>query len=205
MPVTVGRVIRDVSRLLGANVLARAVGIAALVVYARILSPRDLGALPIFLVLGAFTIIPVNLGLFPTLMREVPVLLEGRRDEALGTLRVVVLTVGGGVVAVALCYVPLAPAIARLFFHDAGAAPLIWWMVPGAVLRGLDEVLVYVLRSTREFEVLARKKLLSELAQPVAAVALLPTLGLRGLLLGMTLGLGIGVAWGAHRARSYLF
>jgi O-antigen/teichoic acid export membrane protein len=196
---------RDLSRLLTVNILTRAVGIAALVFYARMLSPADLAALPVFLILGAFTTLLFNFGLYPTLMREVPVLLEQRRDAALGMIRTVVITITAGILVSGVGYLLLAPRIAELFFHDPQKAWLVRWMIAGAVARGADEILTCVLRATREVGLLARKRLISDLAQPVLVIALIPPLGVRGLVLGSTIGILLGLGWGLYAARNYLF
>src|SRR6266566_8182670 len=139
--------VRDTARLLGANTLTRSIGILALVAYARMLSPADLAALPVFLFLGAFTTIPFNLGLYPTLMREVPRLLLGNDEEALGVIRTVVCTVGGGVPVAGVAYLAFAPAIAKTYFGTASSAWLVRWMVAGTVARGWDEVVTFGLRA----------------------------------------------------------
>ena len=195
----------DTARLLGANTVTRVIGIIALVFYARLLSPSDLAALPVFLLLGAFTTIPFNLGLYPTLMRDVPRLLVTNEQDALGMIRTTVLTIGVGVIIAGFGYAFLSPLIARVYLGSYGSAPLVLWMVTGTVLRGWDEMITFVMRATREVGLLTSKKLISEIGQPVLALALLPALGVRGMILGQTLGLAVGLAWGAYGVRRYLF
>lgn len=204
MPVPLTRIARDIFGLLSANIVARAVGVAALVVYARALSPHDLAAVPVFLILGTFTTIPFNFGLYPTLIREVPPLLETRPERARGLIRTTVVTVSLGVLIAGAAYLALAPGIANLFLHDARDATLIRWMSVGTVARGADEIITYVLRATREFGALTRKKLISEVSQPVFALALIGPLGVQGLIIGLTIGLVIGVAVGVYGARAHL-
>lgn len=182
----------------------RIVGIAALVVYARLLPPLELAALPVFFLLGSFVSVPLSFGLFPTLMREVPVLLEQDRPAALGTIRTVALMVGGGIALTALGYLAFAPTIARVFFGSADWTWAIYWMIPGAIARGLDDITTFVLRSTREFGALGQKKLVAEITTPVATIALIYSLGVRGLILGLTLGVVAGFAWAMFRAWRFL-
>lgn len=205
MPVPLTRIARDIFGLLSANIVARAVGIGALVVYARILSPHDLAAIPVFLILGSFTTIPFNFGLYPTLIREVPPLLETRPERALGLIRTTMITVSIGVLIAGVVYLALADGIANLFLHDAGEGTLIRWMSAGTVARGADEIITYVLRATREFGALTRKKLVSEVSQPILALALIGPLGVRGLIVGLTIGLVIGVVVGVYGARAHLW
>jgi O-antigen/teichoic acid export membrane protein len=204
VPLHFPTVARDIGRLLGVNVLMRLVGIAALVVYARQLPPLELAALPVFFILGSFVTVPLSFGLFPTLMREVPVLLEQDRPAALGTIRTVALTVSGGIALTALAYLVFAPSVARMFFGSADWTWAIYWMIPGAIARGLDDITTFVLRSTREFGALAQKKLVAECTTPVATVALIHWFGLRGLILGLTLGVVAGFAWAMFRAWRFL-
>lgn len=203
-PLRFAHVARDLTRLLGVNVITRALGIVALIIYARLLPPTELAALPVFFILGSFVTVPLNFGLFPTLMREVPALLERDRAAALGMIRTVAFTVGGGIILVGAAYAAFAPALSRFFYDSPDWAWLFLWIVPGAVARGIDDILTFVLRSTREFGILAEKKLVIEVATPVAAVAGIWMLGVRGLVLGLGLGVVLGLAWGAFRARAYL-
>jgi O-antigen/teichoic acid export membrane protein len=137
-------------------------------------------------------------------MREVPPLLEHDRAAALGTIRTVALTVGTGIVVVALGYLALAPSIARLFFDSTAWTWAIVWMVPGALARGLDDIMTFVFRSTGEFRALAQKKLIAEILTPLAALALI-RFGVRGLLVGVTIGVGAGLLWAIYALRHYLF
>ena len=195
----------DTARLLGVNTFARGVGIVALIAYARMLSPSDLAALPVFLILATFSTIPFSFGLYPTLIREVPKLLLEDESQALGMIRTVVLTVGGGVLIAAAAYWMLSPAIARAYFDAADSAWLVRWMAAGTIARGWDEVITFVLRATREYRLLASKKLVSELAQPLLAVPLTYVMGTRGLLLGLTTGLALGIIWAVWGTRRYIF
>lgn len=195
----------DTSRLIGANTVTRAVGIGALILYARTLAPGELAALPIFLLLGSFTTIPFNLGLYPTLLREIPRLLVSDEQQAVGMIRTVTVTIAGGVLLAGVSYALLSPVIAHVYLGQALNAPLILWMVPGTVARGWDEVLTFVMRATRDVGLLTSKKLVSEIGQPLLAVALLPALGVRGLILGQTLGLVAGLGWGVYGLRRHLF
>lgn len=205
MPLSFANVARDVARLLGVNLVTRALGIAALIVYARLLPPVELAGLPVFFILGSFVTVPLNFGLFPTLMREIPVLLERDRGAALGMIRAVALTVAAGIIVVGLGYLAMAPQIARLFYGTSDWTWLIRWMIPGAMARGLDDILTFLLRSTREFSSLAQKKIVAEVATPVVTVALIYLMGVRGLVIGLTLGVVLGLLWAIYRSRYYLF
>lgn len=205
MALRFANVARDVARLLSVNLVSRALGIAALIAYARLLPPVELAALPVFFILGSFVTVPLNFGLFPTLMREIPVLLERDRTAALGMIRAVVLTVAAGIMVVGLGYLTLAPRIARLLLSSSDWSWLIRWMIPGAVARGLDDILTFLLRSTREFSSLAQKKLVAEVGTPLVTVPLIYFWGVRGLVIGLTLGVVFGLLWALYRARYYLF
>jgi O-antigen/teichoic acid export membrane protein len=191
--------------LLGVNLFTRVLGIGALIVYARLLPPIELAALPVFFMLGSFVTVPLNFGLFPTLTREIPVLLTKDRASALGMIRTVVLTVAGGILIVGVGYVVLASSIARLFFRTSDWTWLILWMTPGAVARGLDDITTFLLRSTGEFTRLAQKKVLAEVTTPVVAIALIYPFGVRGLVAGLTLGVVTGLVWAIYSTRHYLF
>ncbi|HUL02182.1 MAG TPA: oligosaccharide flippase family protein [Gemmatimonadales bacterium] len=205
MPVRFAHVGRDLARLFGVNLVTRALGIGALVVYARLLPPVELAALPVFFLLGSFVTVPCNFGFFPTLMREVPLFLESDRPAALAQIRTVVLVVGGGILAIALGYVVLAPGIAQLFFGTPAWTWLILWMVPGTVARGLDDITTFILRSTGEFRHLAQKKLVAEVTTPIAAIGLIFPFGVRGLIAGVTLGVIAGLVWAIYCVRHYVF
>ncbi len=196
--------LRSVARLAGANLIARIAGIGALVYYARALSPAELATLPVFLLLANFVTVPSSLGLFATLIREVPGLLLDDPKQARALIRSVLLTVGAGVLVCGLACYMLATPIAIVFLKDVHSSRIVRFMALGTVVRGFDDIVVYVLRATSEFKSLASKKLISELTQPLFSILLIPSIGAAGLVLGSTIGLLLGLAWGVLKARKYL-
>jgi len=157
------KVFSDNLKVTSGQVIFKVSSIVFLIFYARVLTPFELSVLPIFAIIGGMSTLLFNFGLFPTLIREVPKLLEKDKSRAISLLH-------------------------TSFF-----------------LSGLNQILTYAMRATSEFGKMVLRNITLGIAQRLLGIALFFIWGIKGLIIGFNLGIGIGVVMSLYFLRSYIF
>ena len=110
------KVFSDNLKVTSGQVILRVSSILFLIFYARVLTAFELSVLPIFAIIGGMSTLLFNFGLFPTLVREVPKLLEKDKSRAISLLHTSSLIIAIGVGVFAILTFLFSGKIASIFF-----------------------------------------------------------------------------------------
>lgn len=199
------KVFSDNLKVTSGQVILRVFSILFLIFYARVLTPFELSILPVFAVLAGISTLLFEFGLFPTLVREVPKLLEKDREKAISLLHTSSLIIAIGVAIFSTLTFLFSSKIASIFFKEPEFAYLIELMSIGFFLTGLNDILTADMRATSEFGKLTLRNITFRISQRVLGIALFFIWGIRGLIIGFNLGIAIGVIMSIYFLRRYLF
>jgi O-antigen/teichoic acid export membrane protein len=187
------KVFSDNLKVSSGQVILRALAIPFLIFYARVLTPFELSVFPIFTVLAAMSTVFFNFGLFPTIVREVPKLLNNNKEKAISLLQTGSLIVAIGVVIFTILTFILSAWIASVFFKGSEHANIIKLMSIGFFFFGLFTIIKYNFAATSEFGKLALTSVISGIMFKVFPIIFYLLWGVTGLIIGMDSALGVTV------------
>jgi O-antigen/teichoic acid export membrane protein len=164
-----------------------------------------MSTLPIFALLSAMVAMVSNFGLPVAVVREIPKLLDNDMRAAQSFLQTSMLCSAVGAACFSAITLMFASQIARIFFKDAGFSWLVQLMSMGFFLYAVDLTFSYSLRAFQRFRELAIKNTVSGLAQKVLSILLLLAWGIKGLVIGLNIGLAMGVLLSQYFLKDSLF
>ncbi len=112
-------------QLISANVVTKIVGLVAFGVFTRFLTKEDLAFLPIYAMLTTLSYVFFGFGLQPTIIRQLPGMLETDRPAAGRLIRMSTRLLFAGPLVFALCVFLGANLIATMLLDSLAHAPLI--------------------------------------------------------------------------------
>jgi len=199
------KVFSDNLKVTSGQIILRVSSIGFLILYARVLTPFELSVLPIFTIIGGMSTLLFNFGLFPTLVREVPKILEKDREKAISLLHTSSLIITLGVAIFSVFTFLFASKIASIFFKESNFSNFIELMSAGFFLMGVNQIFNYNMTATSEFGKLTLKNIGSRLCQKILGIALFFLWGIKGLIIGFNLGIAIGIVMSIYFLRRYIF
>jgi len=180
------RVVKDASKLLGAQFVVALVSIALSAWLIRKVPPSDLALWPVAIGLGGVISALGSFGMGDFFVRVIPKLLaQGKKEEAGAVLKTGIgfNLLGCSAAAVGL-YLAAEPA-AKLFLHDSQQASMVQLLAGVAVFVALRERLGWALQAVEEFGKVAILKVFVDVGRLPIMVALFIAYGLKGLLIGL--------------------
>lgn len=135
--------VRNVGKLLSANIVAQALGLLVYPVLTRLYAPEDFGLLNLFMSIGGI------LALLATSEYQNAILLPLHENEAAKVARVALLVLSGWLIIITLT-IPLSTSIAHLL-NAPGLSALYWLLVPFVGLAGCWAVYNSWLTRRREY------------------------------------------------------
>src|SRR5215469_2432297 len=186
--------IRDVSKLLSGNLLAKTFGLIALMLFARLLPKSQMAVFPVYLVLIGLPDTFVGLGILQTLVRRLPSLI---REDAVRA-RSLVLT--GSAILLAGCTLlcllaaPFSDRIADYFFRDPAQAWIIQAFLIACVGAVCSKIADALLWGMGRFGAISLIQILESVIRPVMTVVLYFLFGLKGIVAGLVAAQTVMVA-----------
>lgn len=182
-------------QLISANVVTKIVGLVAFGVFTRFLTTEDLAFLPIYAMLTTLSYVFFGFGLQPTIIRQLPGMLETDRPAAGRLIRMSTRLLFAGPVVFALCVFLGANLIATMLLGSKALALLIRLAAVGSCFFAWRNSCHYLLWAASSFDKIAIVRIVAALGRAF--------LGVGGLLAGGVEGLAVGLV--INEALAFLF
>jgi len=182
------RAIKDAGKLFGSQLAVGAFAVVWSAWLVRMLPTHELAVWPICLALGDLVLYAGTFGTRDLFARMVPAeIAQGRPERARGILKAGLLaTIGFSVLLVGVLFVAAAP-VGRLLFKDPVGAELVRWMTAAVLLRVVRKRLESALVALQEFGRVAFVDMVCEMARSPLSVVLYIAMGVKGVILALTL------------------
>ncbi len=196
---------RDLSKLLSGNVIARGVGFATTMLFARLLAKEQMAIFPVYLMLNGIAVIVLDFGVTPLFSRLLPSLLVEDFATARSLYWTGLVIVLGGAAIVSALTAHFAHPIALLLFHDSRHDVVISTLAIGFVAYALSTAVSYVMVARSQFSLTSVLQVVESLIRPVLAVAAFFLLGLEGIALALVAAQFVIAALSVWCIRDVLF
>lgn len=179
--------VKNLMQLTTANLAVKILGLLMIAFYTRYLTKEDLAIFPAYEMLAALAMIIFGLGLQPTLIRELPALLQSDREKARGMMYTgaAILISGGAVFGVAVFL--LADTVSIWIFKSPDFAHLLRIASFGFFLTAARNVAHYYLWAGARFEKISIVQVVTAMGRVALAGGLVLAFGLPGLVWGLVL------------------
>lgn len=187
MQLRLSKSVKSLMQLTSANVAVKFLGLLMIAFYARYLSKEDLAIFPAYEMLAALSTILFGLGLQPTLIRELPALLQSDQEKARGMMFTggAILLFGGAVFGLGVFL--FAARVSTWIFKSVDYAHLLRIASLGFFFTAARNVAHYFLWAGARFEKLSLVQIVTALGRVVLAGGLVLAWGLPGLVWGLVL------------------
>jgi len=200
------RILRDASKLFGAQLTNGAVALVFSAWLIRSISREELALYPIFGLCAGFVASISNLGLTMAQQRLIPErMAAGNESEARAIARTCIrITVSLAAVMGVLAAI-LAPQLSRWLFKTPEFTPIVRWLAPGIFLGAVSNHFSYLLQCTNRFGQVSLNNIVTGCLGKMLAVPLYIIAGRWGLVAAITIPPLLGVMLAFIPLRSFLF
>jgi O-antigen/teichoic acid export membrane protein len=177
--------VKDFSKLFGANVIVRLIGIVSLYIYARYLSKEELSLLPIYEIIGGMATLFFSFGIFPFLMKNLPGLLKNNITKAKELVLTSILLIVPGALIFSIAVYFFSDFIAGGFFHVPSYSGLIKIMSVGCFFGAISKLNNYLFFSSARFGKSSVLNIIQTSSKTIISLLLFFLYGLNGLITGL--------------------
>lgn len=178
---------RALVQLASASLAAKAVSLVWLGFLARYLAKPELAILPVYEMIEGLAPVLFAFGIQPTVLRELPGLLQREPARARGLIYTSSLILAGSSLLFAAGVALLAEPLAARLFHDPAAASLLRITASGFLFFGIRTHGQFVLWSASRFDQLAILRVAASTNMAVLGFGLVMLWGVRGLAVALAL------------------
>jgi len=177
--------IRDVSKLLTGSLLAKLFGVAALMLFSRVLPRDEMAVFPAYLTLIGIPSLFLSFGAFQTLIRKLPSLVREDFAEARSLAMTTSVVIVAGTILVCLLSLPFSGRIAVYFFRNAGEAWIVRLSLVGCVALTLSKITEFMMWGLGRFGETSLIQIAESIVRPSLTVTLYFAFGLEGIVAGL--------------------
>ncbi len=197
--------VKDFSKLLSGNLLARAFGFAATMLFARVLTKEQLAIFPVYLMLNGIAVILLDCGITPLFSRLLPSLFREDVETARSLLWTGLAFVVAGALLVSASTALFASQIAGFVFKDTAQADVVAMLAPGFIAYAVTTGTSYVMVARAQFISASVIQVVESVVRPLLTVALFLALGVRGIVMALVAAQIIIAALSVYCVRDALF
>ncbi|MEP0178012.1 MAG: oligosaccharide flippase family protein [Paraglaciecola sp.] len=205
MKINVPKSVGSIAKLLSTKVFTKAMGVIVLAIYTRLLTKDELVVIPLFFMLTSIAAIPLNFGIYPILVKKLPLMLKNDISEGkkLFWTCASFLSVGGLIVSV-LIYL-FSDFLAELLLNSNEQKIIIELTSIACFLFVIESIADRLLWATERFGKTARIQLTIAIVRPIITISCYFSFGLMGLVGGLVLSQLLTTLLSAYYLRDYLF
>ncbi|HUO91791.1 MAG TPA: oligosaccharide flippase family protein [Rhizomicrobium sp.] len=177
----------DVAKLLSGNVLAKIFGLAATMLFARLLTKDQMAVFPAYLMLAGVPNLILTFGILSTFTREIPSLMRSDFQRARSMMLTGSIIIIAGTVLPSVAAYFLGEQIAFFAFRTTSLAWAVRIMVPGFMAYVVSKIVEYVMWSIGEFGATSKVQVVDSVVRPLMTLALYFVLGFKGVVIGLVI------------------
>jgi len=181
--------------------LAKAFGVASLILFTRLLTKQEMAAFPIFLMLAGLCDLILTFGIFSQVLRELPSLW---REDQPGARSLVVtssaIILAGTTIPAVIAFVWCSP-IASFVFRDPTQGWVISLMAPGFIAYVISRIVDYIMWGRGQFGATSILQILESIIRPVCTIALYFVMGYAGVVIGLIISQFVMAGLGFYYVR----
>jgi len=187
MLINIPKSLKDLSKLITGNIIAKIIGFGVLLFYAKILPTEDMAIFPMYLVLNQLAFLIFSFGLFPVLIIELPSLFKKNINQARSLLCTGGLLLVVGTSLVNIIVLLFSSDVAELLFKDDNQSGLIKLMSFGFLATSIGNLAQYVIWANQGYWRRSSLEIMDAVIRPAFAIPLFLFTGTKGLVLGLVI------------------
>ena len=197
--------IRDIGKLISGNVATKAIGIAVLAFYARVLSKEEMAIFPVYIMLSDLSSLILSFGIMPNLIKLLPSLLKKDIQEAQSLITTGGLLIISGTAIVSGFVFFFSDQINRLLLNNRLQTETIQIMTVGFIALSISKVAEQVLWAAGRFGYKSLLTVGESLVRPCCTISFFLLFGIKGLVTGIVLSQIIKAAMACFWIRDIYF
>ena len=191
----------DVAKLLSGSLLAKVFGLAATMVFARLLTKDQMAVFPAFLMLAGVPNLILTFGILSTFTREIPSLMRSDFQRARGMILTGSVVIFVGTILPSIAAYLFSDQVAMFAFRTTSLAWAVKIMVPGFMAFVVARIVEYVMWATGEFGATSKVQVVDSVVRPTTTLALYFLLGFKGIVIGLVIAQFVTMAVGVYCLR----
>jgi O-antigen/teichoic acid export membrane protein len=177
--------LRDVSKLLLGNVVAKALGTASLMLFARLLSKDQLAIFPAFLMLVGLANLFLSLGIYQYFLRTLPLLFQNDWQEARRLIATGATVIVGGTIPVVLVAIYFRLAVATYMFDDPRKSWIVIYAGVGSIPYAISKIVEFIMWARGQYTQTSIVQIAESVVRPVFTIILYAAMGYTGIVVGL--------------------
>lgn len=180
--------LKDLTYLVSSNAILKVLGIVSVMVYTRYLVKEELALMPFFMVMGRLSMVVFSFGILPTLVRDVPHLIEENRREEVHSYVItsLIIIVPGIFLFSILCYF-LSEALSSYYFETKEYTSYLKLMAVGYFFSGINSSFAYIYWALSRFKQESNRMVIVGLIQFITGVVFIFLWGVIGLVVSLVI------------------
>ena len=177
----------DVSKLLSGNLLAKILGVASLMLFARILSKEQLAVFPAYLMLIGLANLFLSFGIYQYFLRTLPLLFRRDFSEARSLIATGSLIILAGTIPVVALAIAFRDKISGFVFDDPHKGWIVVYASIGSLAYAVSKIVEFLMWARGQFTQTSIIQVAESVVRPVLTIGLFFAIGYSGIVLGLTL------------------
>jgi O-antigen/teichoic acid export membrane protein len=183
---------KNASILVGAKLIEKALGLVALVIYARTFETTELALVPVTFLLGSIVLVIFGFGILPTIVMEVPRLIVSNRARAISLIRHALLIGAFGSCMAGILVLAGSRYLAKWLADIPDLNSTIHWVAAAVVFQSLLTLLIQILSGLTKFWAVASVNLVASVARLSVVPLLYHLYGTDGIVAGLAIASVMG-------------
>lgn len=185
-----GKAIADIGHLLTGNIVAKVIGVIALMIFTRILPKEQLALFPVYMMLSGLATLIFGFGILPTFVKILPAALKEKKGEARAIVLTGALLILTGTLAVSVASFFFADVLAQYLLKDVTLSSMVRIMSIAFVAVSINQIIERILWAAGQF----RKKSIILVFRSLSRIILVLVFYLQFSVVGLVWGLVVNEA-----------
>lgn len=195
---------KDIFKLLSGSLLAKIVGIAATMIFARILTKQQMAVFPIYLMLAGICNLILTFGIFSQFIRELPRLVREDNNTARSLVITAAFFISLATLVPAIVAQFFSGAIAEYTFRDRAQSYVIEIIGLACFAYAISKIVEYVMWGRAQYSATSIVQVFESVVRPLCTICLYLLLGYKGIVYGLALAQFLVAALGIYLIRDIL-
>jgi O-antigen/teichoic acid export membrane protein len=198
--------LKDLAYLITSNGALKVLGVVSIMIYTRFLLKEELALVPLFVVMGRLSMVIFSFGILPTLVREIPHLIEEKKiaeaQSAIGTSLLIVLP--GILVFSGLCFI-FSQQLSLFFLNTKEYTFHFKLMSLGFFFSGVNQTFSYIYWSLSRYQQESKRILIVGVLQAMMGIAFVLGWGIIGLIAALVISSTINTILYIYNLKDIIF